>query len=72
LSRIIEAARRAAEAIKKATFTLMMYPLIGKIIEGRQDHEIFIPFGQRSYVMRYRLDDDTIVILRIWHGLEDK
>jgi plasmid stabilization system protein ParE len=67
-----EAAKRAAEAIKKAASTLMTHPLLGKRLEARQDHEIFIPFGQRGYVMRYRLDGDTVVILRIWHGREEK
>ena len=67
-----DAARRAAEAIKKAVFLIGEYPAMGKIVEDRQEREIFIPFGQRGYEMRYRIHDNTVVILRIWHGLEDR
>ncbi|MDD5458996.1 MAG: type II toxin-antitoxin system RelE/ParE family toxin [Phycisphaerae bacterium] len=66
------AARRAAEAIKKAPSVLMEFPLIGKSVEGRQEREISIPFGKRGYIMRYRLDANTVVILRIWHDLEER
>ncbi|HUL12708.1 MAG TPA: type II toxin-antitoxin system RelE/ParE family toxin [Methylococcaceae bacterium] len=51
---------------------LITHPGIGKRLEGRQDRELFVPFGQRGYVMRYRLDGDDIVILKIWHALEDR
>jgi len=67
-----DVARRAAASLKQAASILMTHPGIGKRLEGRQDRELFIPFGQRGYVMRYRLDGDDIVILRIWHGLEDR
>ncbi|MGZ5008725.1 MAG: type II toxin-antitoxin system RelE/ParE family toxin, partial [Methylobacter sp.] len=50
-----KASRRAAEAIKKAASILIANPAIGKMVEGRQEREIFIPFGQRGYAMRYRL-----------------
>jgi plasmid stabilization system protein ParE len=66
------AARRAAEAIKKAPSVLMEFPLFGKLVEGRQEREILIPFGKRGYVMRYRLDANKVVILRIWHDLEER
>jgi len=50
----------------------MTHPGIGKRLEGRDDRELFVPFGQRGYVIRYQLDADDIVILRIWHSLEDR
>lgn len=67
-----DAARRAAEALKKAANLLLEHPGIGPRIEDREDRELFVPFGQRGYVLRYRLDEETIVILRLWHGLEDR
>lgn len=67
-----EAARRAAEAIKEGAKLLLAYPAIGKRVEGRQDRELLIPFGQRGYVLRYRLDDQTVFILRVWHSLEKR
>jgi len=67
-----EAARRAAEVLKKGATILIDHPGLGRRLDGRHDREIAIPFGKRGYVMRYRLDDDDIVILKIWHTLEDR
>jgi plasmid stabilization system protein ParE len=66
-----EAARNAAQALKKAASLIIQHPGIGTRLEGRQDRGLFVPFGHRGYVMRYRLDD-AIVILKIWHGLEER
>lgn len=67
-----DAAQRAALHLKQAAITLLAHPGIGKQLEGRQDRELYVPFGQRGYVIRYRLDATAIVILRIWHGREDR
>lgn len=67
-----EAARNAAQALKKAASLMIQHPGIGTRLEGRQDRELFVPFGHRGYVIRYRLDSDAIVILKIWHGLEER
>jgi plasmid stabilization system protein ParE len=67
-----EAARRAAQTIKKGAALLLEHPAIGTRIEEREDRELFIPFGQRGYILRYRLHENTIVILRLWHGREDR
>ncbi len=67
-----DAARRAAEALKKASNLLLDHPAIGARIEDREDRELFIPHGQRGYIMRYRLHQQTIVILRVWHIREDR
>jgi plasmid stabilization system protein ParE len=66
------AARHAAASLKQAANTLLRHPGIGKRVDGREDRELLVPFGQRGYVIRYRLAGDAIVILRIWHGLEDR
>jgi plasmid stabilization system protein ParE len=67
-----DAARRAAQALNKAAGLLCDQPDIGRRMEGRQDRELAVPFGQRGYLIRYRLHDDVIVVLRIWHGLENR
>lgn len=67
-----QAARRAAESLKQAADLLLTHPGIGKRLEGRQDRELFVPFGQRGYILRYRLDGEVIVILKIWHSLEKR
>ena len=68
----LKAARHAAEALKKGAALLLAHPGLGRRLEGRQDRELNIPFGKRGYAMRYRLDGDDIVILKIWHNLEDR
>lgn len=67
-----EAARRAAESLKKSARILQAHPGSGRRLAGRQDRELFVPFGKRGYIIRYRLDGETVVILRVWHSLEDK
>ena len=67
-----KAAQRAAMSLKQAANRVLSHPGIGTRIEGRQDRELFVPFGNRGYVIRYRLDGDDLVILKIWHGLEDR
>ena len=68
------AARRAALQINELAKTLVTHPALGRPMEddtGRR--ELSAPFGKRSYVLRYRIDDDkTAVILRVWHSLESK
>jgi plasmid stabilization system protein ParE len=67
-----DAARRAAQALKKAARLLLDHRAIGKRVEGREDRELSVPFGQRGYSLRCRLHEDTIVILRLWHSLEER
>jgi plasmid stabilization system protein ParE len=66
------AARRAAETLKKAARLLIEHPGLGKRLEGRADRELVVPFGQRGYALRYRLDGETAVVLKVWHSLEDR
>ncbi len=66
------AARRAADSLKKAAKLLAEHPGLGKRLEGRADRELMVPFGQRGYALRYRQDGETIVVLKIWHSLEDR
>ncbi len=67
-----QAARRAAEAIKEGAKLLIAHPAIGKRVEERRDRELLIPFGNCGYVLRYRLEDQVVFILRVWHGLEKR
>jgi toxin ParE1/3/4 len=66
------AAKRAAQTIKQAVMRLLDHPELGKPLDGREDRELFIPFGQRGYVLRYRLHGNAIIVLKLWHGLEDR
>jgi plasmid stabilization system protein ParE len=33
--------------------------------------EMIVPFGGSNYVIRYEVEEDSLFIARIWHGLED-
>ncbi|MEM1383903.1 MAG: type II toxin-antitoxin system RelE/ParE family toxin [Pseudomonadota bacterium] len=30
----------------------------------------YIPFGKRAYVLRYRLHEDALILVRLWHSRE--
>ncbi len=34
--------------------------------------ELFVPFGAGAYVLRYRIHDDTIVVILAWHSREER
>jgi len=67
----IIAASRASATILRATERILQYPQIGQLIFA-EFYELFIPFGRRGYILRYRLQGDVIIILRIWHSLEKR
>ena len=66
------AARRAAQKIRKTAQLILENPAIGHRLENRDDLEFPTPFGKDSYIIRYRVTDDTIVILKIWHTRETR
>lgn len=70
-----EAAQRAAKRIRDAVHGLLELPLIGRPvldIDKPQLRDLFIPFGQAGYWVRYAVTDDEIIIIKIWHGRENK
>lgn len=66
------AARRSSEKIRKAVNLISDNPAIGTRIEGREDYELFTPFGRDGYILRYQIIKQRIVVLRIWHTREDR
>ncbi|MER2520306.1 MAG: type II toxin-antitoxin system RelE/ParE family toxin [Bdellovibrionales bacterium] len=68
-----EAARRAAETILKSTSVLLKFPAIGRPVEDMEGfRDLYIPFGQHGYVLRYLLEHHEVVVLRVWHGRETR
>ena len=68
-----KAALNAARKIINSANLLLQNPYLGHPIEGILEfNELFVPFGKRGYIIRYRIDNDKILILRIWHGRENK
>jgi plasmid stabilization system protein ParE len=66
------AAARAAERILQAAATLRETPELGHVVEGEDWRELLVPAGRIAYVLRYRIDEDAVVIARVWHSREDR
>lgn len=69
------AAEKAMLSIDAGAKRLESFPELGVSMNdetGRR--ELFIPFGNSVYVLRYRIysESDEIVILRVWHGREQR
>lgn len=68
-----EAAVKAAQIILRGSSLLEESPRLGRpMADGTGRRELFIPFRSGFYVLRYFLTSDTAVIVRVWHGREDR
>lgn len=69
----LTAAERAITSILEAVEQLREFPQSGRPF---QHEPVFrewpVRFGAKNYVIRYRLTVDALVIVRVWHGLEDR
>ncbi len=67
------AAARAAQTLRDGAKLLRNFPELGRPMNDDTDRrEIFLAFGAGAYVLRYRIDGDTAVILRAWHSREKR
>ena len=68
-----KAAVRAIRTIVNAAKSLEEFPEKGKPWVAELDfRELVVNFGARGYIIRYRLFADEIIIVRVWHSLEDR
>ncbi|MCK5355495.1 MAG: type II toxin-antitoxin system RelE/ParE family toxin [Methyloprofundus sp.] len=68
-----KAAKNAVKRIIEVTKLLVEQPYLGNPIDDMPEFQkINIPFGKYGYVLKYRLDGQKIVILRIWAGRQEK
>lgn len=68
-----EAAVRALEVISAGADRLLDLPEIGwPMNDDIRRRELYLPFGAGSYVLRYRLDGDIVVVIRVWHSREHR
>jgi len=69
------AAKKAGQRILKAVNLLIKNPEAGMPCQD-EDCEMFkdlyAPFGKGGYTIRYRLEQHTILITRIWHSREER
>ena len=67
-----DAASRAIQTILKAIDHLSDFPEAGHPWEPDLDfRELPIRFGAKGYVARYRIFEGRVIIVRVWHGLEE-
>ena len=64
-------AKRAAQRIIEGIDLIALFPLSGVVVSGNI-RNVFIRFGRSGYVVRYKVEADTVLITRIWHGKEDR
>ena len=66
-----EAALRMLGRVRAGAATLLEFPRAGKRMdEDTERREFFVPFGVGAYVLRYRLREETILVIRVWHSRE--
>jgi plasmid stabilization system protein ParE len=67
------AAERTVRAIQLGAKKLVDFPDIGRPMgDETERRELFLPFGAGAYVLRYRVQNDTVVVIRVWHSREDR
>ncbi|OAI25941.1 plasmid stabilization protein [Methylomonas koyamae] len=65
------AAARAGQTLRDGANYLSGFPMVGRPMnDGSERRELFLPFGAGAYVLRYRIDGDTLIIIRVWHSKE--
>ncbi len=63
------AAARTVQSLAEAPMRLSVHPRLGEKLEEFEPREVRrIVVG--SYEMRYEVGEDTIFIVRLWHGRE--
>jgi plasmid stabilization system protein ParE len=57
--------------VKGTVKLLHQHHYLGKPVEEMPNfHDVIIPFGSAGYVLRYRIDEDTILIVAVKHTKE--
>jgi plasmid stabilization system protein ParE len=68
-----KAAKNAVKRIIEVTKLLLEQPYLGIPIDDMPEFQkINIPFGKYGYVLKYRVDGQKIVILRLRAGRQEK
>jgi plasmid stabilization system protein ParE len=68
------AAQRATTTIAQGIDSLAAYPDRATPSDAEGLRELIVPFGRSAYVIRFMhdLQQEEIVIVRIWHGRETR
>ncbi len=66
------AGNKRERMLREALRRLGERPFIGRPGPRPDLRERVLKFGRSSYLIRYRVTDDAVIIIRIWHGKEDR
>ena len=67
------AAGNAIRLIQSGAKGLSENPEIGRPMnDDTRRRKLHLPLGASAYVLRYRIHEDTIVVIRVWHGKEQR
>lgn len=64
--------RRWCAAWKRGIDRLTRLPFLGRPMSHGGLRETIVPYGKSRYVIRYKVTETTIQIVRIWHGRENR
>ena len=60
------AAERAIRAIQRGAQRLLELPRVGRRMDDATERrELYVPFGAGTYVLRYRIHEDTLIDSRL-------
>lgn len=63
-----EMTRRIEQRLKR----LLRFPFMGRPYASGALRETVVLYGKSSYLVRYRVTDDAVIVTRIWHGKENR
>ncbi len=64
------AATKVGPALFAAFKSLEHLPERGRQAVGFRGRELFVPFGGRGHIIRYRVETDRVIIAHVLHSLE--
>ena len=64
-------ASRVAEELRRRVRILSVFPMLGQSVHSEY-REWIVPALNSEYVVRYRVEDDVVTIMRVFHGQEDR
>ena len=68
-----DASGRIVDVLLAGTNQLLAFPESGKPMgDELQRRELFLPFGAGAYVLRCKLANEQVVVIRVWHSRESR
>ncbi len=69
------AAKKAAQRILSVVNLLAKNPGAGMPSQDEacdEFRDLYVPFGKGGYIVRYRIKQRSVVVVRVWHSREER